>query len=213
MSSLYPNLFRPLDIGGITLPNRSVMGSMHTGLEDRIRHADELGEFYAERARGGVGLIITGGIAPIRSGDLMAMGARMATPLAVRHHRRVTDAVHGAGGLIAMQILHAGRYGVTPFKAAPGSKPSPIHPFRHIRMTEGMIRRTIRSFGRAARLARLAGYDAVEIMGGEGYLVNQFLCPHTNDRTDRWGGSTVNRQRFPSRSSMRSAGRFPVSFR
>ncbi|AWT25898.1 MULTISPECIES: NADPH-dependent 2,4-dienoyl-CoA reductase [Corynebacterium] len=196
MSSLYPNLFRPLDIGGITLPNRSVMGSMHTGLEDRIRHADELGEFYAERARGGVGLIITGGIAPIRSGDLMAMGARMATPLAVRHHRRVTDAVHGAGGLIAMQILHAGRYGVTPFKAAPGSEPSPIHPFRHIRMTEGMIRRTIRSFGRAARLARLAGYDAVEIMGGEGYLVNQFLCPHTNDRTDRWGGSTVNRQRF-----------------
>lgn len=195
-SSPFPHLFSPLTIGGLTLPNRSVMGSMHTGLEDRIWHADELGEFYAERARGGVGLIVTGGIAPLRSGDLMPFGGRMATPLAVLHHRRVTDAVHREGGRIAMQILHAGRYGVTPFKAAPGSEPSPIHPFKHMRMTERMIRRAIRSFGRAARLARKAGYDAVEIMGGEGYLVNQFLCPHTNDRTDRWGGSTANRQRF-----------------
>ncbi|MGO1910964.1 MAG: FAD-dependent oxidoreductase [Corynebacterium sp.] len=195
-SSPFPHLFSPLTIGGLTLPNRSVMGSMHTGLEDRIWHADELGEFYAERARGGVGLIVTGGIAPLRSGDLMSFGGRMATPLAVLHHRRVTDAVHREGGRIAMQILHAGRYGVTPFKAAPGSEPSPIHPFKHMRMTERMIRRAIRSFGRAARLARKAGYDAVEIMGGEGYLVNQFLCPHTNDRTDRWGGSTANRQRF-----------------
>lgn len=192
----YPHLFRPLTIGGLTLPNRSVMGSMHTGLEDRIWHADQLGEFYAERARGGVGLIVTGGITPTRSGDLMPFGGRMATPLAVLHHRRITDAVHRESGRIAMQILHAGRYGVTPFKAAPGTEPSPIHPFKHIRMTEGMIRRTIRSYGRAARLARKAGYDAVEIMGGEGYLINQFLCPHTNDRTDRWGGSTANRQRF-----------------
>lgn len=196
MSFPYPNLFQPLDIGGITLPNRAVMGSMHTGLEDRLWHATELGEFYAERARGGVGLIITGGIAPIRSGDLMPLGGRMATPLSVYHHKKVTDAVHEAGGLIAMQILHAGRYGVTPFKAAPGTAPSPIHPFRHMKMTEAMIRRAIRSFGRAARLARKAGYDAVEIMGGEGYLINQFLAPHTNDRTDRWGGSTRNRQRF-----------------
>ncbi|AEK37117.1 FAD-dependent oxidoreductase [Corynebacterium variabile] len=192
----FPNLFRPLDIGGITLPNRSVMGSMHTGMEERIWHADELGEFYAERARGGVGLIITGGITPTRSGDLMPLGGRMATPLSVLHHRRITGKVHEAGGLIAMQILHAGRYGVTPFKAAPGSEPSPIHPFKHIRMTDRMIRYTIRSYGRAARLARKAGYDAVEIMGGEGYLINQFLAPHTNDRTDRWGGSTTNRQRF-----------------
>ncbi|WP_312802300.1 NADPH-dependent 2,4-dienoyl-CoA reductase [Corynebacterium variabile] len=192
----FPNLFRPLDIGGITLPNRSVMGSMHTGMEERIWHADELGEFYAERARGGVGLIITGGITPTRSGDLMPLGGRMATPLSVLHHRRITGKVHEAGGLIAMQILHAGRYGVTPFKAAPGSEPSPIHPFKHIRMTDRLIRYTIRSYGRAARLARKAGYDAVEIMGGEGYLINQFLAPHTNDRTDRWGGSTANRQRF-----------------
>jgi len=192
----FPNLFRPLDIGGITLPNRSVMGSMHTGMEERIWHADELGEFYAERARGGVGLIITGGITPTRSGDLMPLGGRMATPLSVLHHRRITGKVHEAGGLIAMQILHAGRYGVTPFKAAPGSEPSPIHPFKHIRMTDRMIRYTIRAYGRAARLARKAGYDAVEIMGGEGYLINQFLAPHTNDRTDRWGGSTANRQRF-----------------
>ncbi|MDN6438800.1 MAG: NADPH-dependent 2,4-dienoyl-CoA reductase [Corynebacterium nuruki] len=195
-TSPYPNLFRPLDIGGITLPNRSVMGSMHTGLEDRIRHADELGEFYAERARGGVGLMITGGITPTRSGDLMPLGGRMATPLSVYHHRKITDKVHEAGGLIAMQILHAGRYGVTPFKAAPGSEPSPIHPFKHIRMSEKMIRYTIHAYGRAARLARKAGYDAIEIMGGEGYLINQFLCPHTNDRTDRWGGSTANRQSF-----------------
>nr|WP_304441326.1 NADPH-dependent 2,4-dienoyl-CoA reductase [Corynebacterium sp. CNJ-954] len=192
----YPHLFTPLTIGGLTLPNRSVMGSMHTGLEDRFWHADRLGEFYAERARGGVGLIVTGGITPTRSGDLSPLGGRMATPLAVLHHRRITDAVHREGGRIAMQILHAGRYGVTPFKAAPGTEPSPIHPFKHIRMTEGMIRSTIRSYGRAARLARKAGYDAVEIMGGEGYLINQFLCPHTNDRTDRWGGSTTNRQRF-----------------
>lgn len=113
-SSPYPNLFRPLTIGGMTLPNRSVMGSMHTGLEDRFWHADELGAFYAERAKGGVGLIITGGIAPTRDGDLLPFGGRMATPLAVLHHRRVTDAVHKAGGRIAMQILHAGRYGVTP---------------------------------------------------------------------------------------------------
>lgn len=195
-SSPFPHLFSPLTIGGLTLPNRSVMGSMHTGLEDRIWHADQLGEFYAERARGGVGLIVTGGITPIRSGDLLPFGGRMATPLSVLHHRRITDAVHREGGRIAMQILHAGRYGVTPFKAAPGSEPSPIHPFKHMRMTERMIRRTIRSYGRAARLARKAGYDAVEIMGGEGYLINQFLCPHTNDRTDRWGGSTANRQRF-----------------
>ncbi|MGP5622853.1 FAD-dependent oxidoreductase [Candidatus Corynebacterium faecigallinarum] len=195
-SSPYPNLFRPLTIGGMTLPNRSVMGSMHTGLEDRFWHADELGAFYAERAKGGVGLIITGGIAPTRDGDLLPFGGRMATPLAVLHHRRVTDAVHKAGGRIAMQILHAGRYGVTPFKSAPGSEPSPIHPFKHMQMTESSIQRTIRSYGRAARLARKAGYDAVEIMGGEGYLINQFLCPHTNDRTDRWGGSTANRQRF-----------------
>ncbi|HIW90373.1 MAG TPA: NADPH-dependent 2,4-dienoyl-CoA reductase, partial [Candidatus Corynebacterium avicola] len=180
----------------MTLPNRSVMGSMHTGLEDRFWHADELGAFYAERAKGGVGLIVTGGIAPTRDGDLLPFGGRMATPLAVLHHRRVTDAVHEAGGRIAMQILHAGRYGVTPFKSAPGSEPSPIHPFKHMRMTESSIRRTIRAYGRAARLARKAGYDAVEIMGGEGYLINQFLCPHTNDRTDRWGGSTANRQRF-----------------
>jgi len=143
-----------------------------------------------------VGLIITGGVSPSLLGQLYPLSSSMLTEFDVRHHRKVTEMVHDAGGRIAMQILHAGRYGVTPLKAAPGSAPSPIHPFKHIRMTDVMIRRTIRAFGAAAKRAHRAGYDAVEIMGGEGYLINQFLCPHTNDRTDRWGGSTENRQRF-----------------
>lgn len=192
----YPNLFRALTIGGLELPNRSVMGSMHTGLEDRPWDAPKLGEFYAERARGGIGLMITGGIAPSRTGQLMAFGGTMNNYLHVLHHREITKRVHAAGGRIAMQILHAGRYGVTPFKVAPGTEPSPIHPFKHIRMNEAMIKHVIRSYGKSAKMARKAGYDAVEIMGGEGYLINQFLCPHTNDRTDKWGGNTENRQRF-----------------
>ncbi|WP_306529574.1 oxidoreductase [Corynebacterium bovis] len=195
-SAPYPHMFRPLDINGMRLPNRTVMGSIHTGLEDRLWDADALGAFMAERARGGVGLIVTGGIAPSRTGQLLPFAAKMTNGVDVRHHRRVTSAVHAAGGRVCMQILHAGRYGATPLKVAPGSEPSPIHPFRHLRMTDGMIRHVIRSYGRAAALAREAGYDAVEIMGGEGYLVNQFLCPRTNDRTDGWGGSTRNRQRF-----------------
>ena len=195
-TTYYPHLFRPLTIGGLTLPNRSVMGSMHTGFEEKPWDAPKLGEFYAERARGGIGLIITGGIAPSRAGQLMPFGATMTNHLHVAHHKQITKRVHAAGGRIAMQILHAGRYGVTPFKVAPGSEPSPIHPFKHIRMNELMIRHTIHAYGQSAKMARKAGYDAVEIMGGEGYLINQFLCPHTNDRTDKWGSSTDNRQRF-----------------
>ena len=195
-SSPYPNLFKPLQIGGMTLPNRSVMGSMHTGYEDHPWDAKKLGEFYAERARGGIGLIITGGVAPSRAGQLVALGSTMTNHAHVLHHRMITKQVHKAGGLIAMQILHAGRYGYTPFKVAPGTEPSPIHPFKHLQMTESIIRHTIRCYGQTAKLARRAGYDAIEIMGGEGYLINQFLCPHTNNRTDRWGGSTENRQRF-----------------
>lgn len=192
----YPHLFSPLRIGGITLPNRSVMGSMHTGLEERPWDAPKLGEFYAERARGGIGLIVTGGIAPSRTGRLMPLGAKMTNHADVLHHKQITKRVHAAGGRIAMQILHAGRYGVTPFKVAPGTEPSPIHPFKHLRMTDAMIRHVIKCYGESAKLARKAGYDAIEIMGGEGYLINQFLCPHTNDRTDKWGGNTENRQRF-----------------
>ena len=192
----FPHLFEPLRINSMTLPNRSVMGSMHTGYEDHVWNADKLGDFYAERARGGIGLIVTGGVAPSRTGQLLPFGAKMTGKLDVIHHRRVTKKVHEAGGLVCMQILHAGRYGVTPLKVAPGTEPSPIHPFKHLRMSDRMIRHVISSYGKAAELAQQAGYDAIEIMGGEGYLINQFLCPHTNDRTDKWGGSTENRQRF-----------------
>ncbi|GAA1480348.1 NADPH-dependent 2,4-dienoyl-CoA reductase [Gordonia sinesedis] len=192
----YPHLFSPLPLGGTTLKNRLVMGSMHTGLEDRLWDTDKLAAYYAERARGGVGLIITGGFAPTRTGLLLPFAGKMTNRIDVARHRRITKAVHAADGKIALQLIHAGRYGYTPFKVGAGSEPSPIHPFKHLKMTEPIIRHVIRSFGRAARLARRAGYDGIEIMGGEGYLINQFLCPHTNDRTDRWGGSTENRQRF-----------------
>ncbi|GAA2372383.1 NADPH-dependent 2,4-dienoyl-CoA reductase [Gordonia cholesterolivorans] len=192
----FPRLFEPLRIGGITLDNRVVMGSMHTGLEDRLWDTPKLAAYYAERARGGVGLIITGGFAPSRTGQLLPFAGKMTNRADVLRHREFTKAVHAEGGKIALQIIHAGRYGYTPFKVAAGSEPSPIHPFKHLKMTEQIIWHVIRSFGTAAQLAHRAGYDAIELMGGEGYLINQFLCPHTNDRTDKWGGSTENRQRF-----------------
>ena len=192
----FPLLFTPLRIGGTTLKNRVVMGSMHTGLEDRIWDTRKLAAYYAERARGGVGLIITGGFAPSRTGQLMPFAGKMTNRADVLRHREITKAVHDEGGKIALQILHAGRYGYTPLKVAAGSEPSPIHPFKHLQMPEPIIWHVIRSFGNAAKLAHAAGYDAIELMGGEGYLINQFLCPHTNDRTDSWGGSTENRQRF-----------------
>ncbi|WP_132993733.1 NADPH-dependent 2,4-dienoyl-CoA reductase [Gordonia zhaorongruii] len=192
----FPRLFEPLEIGGMTLENRVVMGSMHTGLEDRVWDTPKLAAYYAERARGGVGLIITGGFSSTRTGLLLPFAGKMTNHGDVLRHREFTKAVHAENGKIALQIIHAGRYGYTPFKVAAGSEPSPIHPFKHIKMTEQIIWHVIRSFGQAAKLARRAGYDAVELMGGEGYLINQFLCPHTNDRTDKWGGSTENRQRF-----------------
>nr|WP_212763219.1 NADPH-dependent 2,4-dienoyl-CoA reductase [Gordonia araii] len=189
-------MFTPLQINGLTLPNRIVMGSMHTGLEDRVWDTDKLAAYYAERARGGAGLIITGGFATSRAGQLVILGGKMTNTLEVVRHRTITRAVHEAGGLIAMQLIHAGRYGYNPFKVAAGSEPSPIHPFKHLKMTDRIIWHTIKTFGQSAKLAERAGYDAIELMGGEGYLINQFLCPHTNDRTDKWGGSTENRQRF-----------------
>ncbi len=196
MNPHYPHLFEPLQIGGITLKNRVVMGSMHTGLEDRFWDTGKLAAYYAERARGGVGLIITGGFATTRTGLLLPFAGKITNTLDVTRHRELTKAVHAEGGRIAIQLIHAGRYGYTPFKVAAGSEPSPIHPFKHLKMTDSIIRHVIRSFGQSAKLARKAGYDAIELMGGEGYLINQFLCPHTNDRTDKWGGSTENRQRF-----------------
>ncbi|MFT3899705.1 MAG: NADPH-dependent 2,4-dienoyl-CoA reductase [Gordonia sp. (in: high G+C Gram-positive bacteria)] len=192
----YPRLFEPLTINGMTMPNRIVMGSMHTGLEDRAWDTDKLAAYYAERARGGVGLIITGGFATSRTGQLAPLAGKLTNVADVRRHRNFTKAVHAEGGRIAIQLIHAGRYGYTPFKVAAGSEPSPIHPFKHLKMTEQIIWHVIRSFGQSAKLAHKAGYDALELMGGEGYLINQFLCPHTNDRTDKWGGSTENRQRF-----------------
>ncbi len=196
MSTPFPHLFAPLDLGFTTLPNRLLMGSMHTGLEDR-RDLSRLAAYFAARARGGVGLMVTGGIAPNRRGWLAPFSAKMTTTAEARRHRVVTDAVHAEGGKIAMQILHAGRYAMHPMLVAPSPLRAPISPFRPWEMSPRLIRETIRDFGRAAALAREAGYDGVEIMGSEGYLINQFIAPRTNKRTDEWGGSAENRFRFP----------------
>ena len=190
----YPNLLSPLDLGFTTLRNRVVMGSMHTGLEDRARDTDRLAAYFAERARGGVGLIITGGYAPNRTGWLLPLAAEMRSESDARRHRRITAAVHAEGGKIALQILHAGRYAYHPLSVSASSIKAPINPFRPraLRNVEG----TIDDFVRAALLARSAGYDGVEIMGSEGYLINQFLAPRTNKRTDAWGGTPEKRRRF-----------------
>jgi len=169
---------------------------MHTGLEDQ-RDLSRLAAYFAARARGGVGLMVTGGIAPNRRGWLAPFSAKMTTTTEARRHRVVTDAVHAEGGKIAMQILHAGRYAMHPMLVAPSPLRAPISPFRPWEMSPRLIRETIRDFGRAAALAREAGYDGVEIMGSEGYLINQFIVPRTNKRTDEWGGSPENRFRFP----------------
>ncbi|MFD4368095.1 FAD-dependent oxidoreductase [Rhodococcus sp. NPDC058521] len=192
----YPHLLSPLDLGFTTLPNRVVMGSMHTGLEDRAKNIPRLAEYFAERARGGVGLIVTGGYAPNRTGWLLPFGAKLTNRIEARRHRRITDAVHAAGSKIAMQILHAGRYSYQPLSVSASSIKAPINPFRPRRLTDRGVRRQIRNFVRCARLAQSAGYDGVEIMGGEGYFVNQFLCTRTNKRNDRWGGTSENRRRL-----------------
>jgi 2,4-dienoyl-CoA reductase (NADPH2) len=193
----YPHLLAPLDLGFTTLRNRVVMGSMHTGLEDRFYNYGKLAAFYRERARGGVGLIVTGGISPNRSGWLLPFGGTLNFKGDVHNHRRVTSAVHEEGGKILMQILHAGRYGYQPFVVSASDKKSPISPFKPRALTEAGIEGTIRDYARCAKLAREAGYDGIEVMGSEGYLLNQFLCARTNLRTDRWGGSIENRMRLP----------------
>jgi len=197
MAEHYPKLLSPLDIGCTVLRNRVVMGSMHTGLEDRSANIDRLAEYFAERARGGVGLIITGGYAPNREGWLLPFAAQMISDAQARRHRRITDAVHAAGGKILLQILHAGRYSYHPFSVSASSIKAPINPFRPRALSPRGVRRTIGDFVRCARLARDAGYDGVEIMGSEGYLINQFLAPRTNKRTDAWGGTPEKRRRFP----------------
>ena len=192
----FPRLLEPLDLGFTTLKNRVVMGSIHTGLEDRATDTDRLAEYFAERARGGVGLIITGGYAPNRTGWLLPFGAKLTNRIEARRHRRITKAVHEAGGKIAMQILHAGRYSYQPFSVSASSIKAPINPFRPRKLTGRGVRWQIRNYVRCARLAKSAGYDGVEIMGGEGYFINQFLCERTNKRTDQWGGSSENRRRM-----------------
>lgn len=193
----YPNLLSPLDLGFTTLRNRVVMGSMHTGLEDRAGHTDRLAEYFAERARGGVGLIITGGYAPNRTGWLLPFAAQLVSPAEARRHRQITRAVHDEGAKILLQILHAGRYAYHPLSVSASSIKAPINPFRPRTLSGRGVESTISDFVRCAQLAADAGYDGVEIMGSEGYLINQFLAPRTNKRTDSWGGTPAGRRRFP----------------
>jgi 2,4-dienoyl-CoA reductase (NADPH2) len=193
----YPNLFSPLDLGHVTLPNRILMGSMHTGLEDKARDYDKLAAYFAERARGGVGLMVTGGIAPSVEGWLKPFGGRLSMPWHKPRHRKLTDAVHTEGGRICMQILHAGRYGYHPLSVAPSRIKSPITPFTPRALSSHGIERTIADFVHCAKLARDAGYDGVEVMGSEGYLINQFIVSRTNQRSDAWGGEASRRMRFP----------------
>jgi len=196
VTTAYPHLLVPLDLGFTTLRNRVVMGSMHTGLEDRAKDFDRLAAYYAERARGGVGLIVTGGFAPNLAGALYPGGSVLITERQARRHKVITNAVHREGGKIALQILHAGRYAYHPLAVSASALKSPISPFAPRALTARGIRGTVDAYARCARLAREAGYDGVEIMGSEGYLINQFLAPRTNQRTDGWGGSPENRRRL-----------------
>ncbi|MFG2616321.1 FAD-dependent oxidoreductase [Streptomyces sp. NPDC048507] len=195
--SQYPHLLSPLDLGFTTLPNRVIMGSMHTGLEEHQGGFERLAAFYAERARGGAGLIVTGGIAPNDAGRPFEGGSRLTSEDEAAEHRVITEAVHAEGGKIAMQILHFGRYAYHKELVAPSPLQAPISPFVPNELTDIEVERTIEDFVRAARLAKLAGYDGVEIMGSEGYLINEFIAAATNRRTDRWGGAYENRVRFP----------------
>jgi 2,4-dienoyl-CoA reductase (NADPH2) len=197
MNAPYPHLLAPLDLGFTRLPNRVLMGSMHTGMEDGRKHFPAMAAYFAERARGGVGLMVTGGFAPNIAGWVKPFAGTLATSGAARRHRLVTDAVHAEGGRIALQILHTGRYGYHPFCVAPSPLKSPISPFAPRELSARGIERQIQAFVRCARLAREAGYDGVEVMGSEGYLINQFLVTHTNHRTDAWGGAYENRMRLP----------------
>ncbi|WP_446224802.1 FAD-dependent oxidoreductase [Nocardia sp. IBHARD005] len=193
----YPRLFEPLDLGHTTLRNRVVMGSMHTGLEDRAWDTNKLATYFAERARGGVGLIITGGYAPNRTGWLAPLGGKLTTKTEAYRHRTITKAVHAEGGKIAIQILHAGRYSYMPTSVSASAIKSAINPFKPRALSSKGVERTIEDYARCAGLAEFAGYDGCEIMGGEGYFLNQFLAPRVNKRTDKWGGTPENRRRLP----------------
>ena len=193
----YPHLMEPLDLGFTSLKNRVIMGSMHVGLEDRPWHFSEMAEYFAERARGGAGLLVTGGFSPNRAGDLLPFGSKLISSWQVPFHKKVTKAVHDADSKILLQILHAGRYGYTPFNVAPSAIKSPISMFKPKELSSSGIYKTIGDYVRCAKLAQKAGYDGVEIMGSEGYFICQMLNARTNHRTDEWGGTYEKRMRFP----------------
>ncbi len=195
--SAYPHLLQPLDLGFTTLRNRVLMGSMHVGLEEAKDGFERMAAFYAERARGGVALMVTGGIAPNDDGRPYPGGARLATEAEAAQHKIVTDAVHAAGGKIAMQILHFGRYAYHPGLVGPSPIKAPISPMPPRELTTAEVEQTIEDFANCAAMAQKAGYDGVEVMGSEGYLINEFIAARTNQRTDEWGGAYENRMRFP----------------
>jgi len=193
----YPHLFRPLTVGHLTLPNRVLMGSMHTNLEEAPNGFERLAAFYAERARAGVSLIVTGGIAPNAEGAVFQGANALTEESQVAEHRHVVDAVHAAGGHLCMQILHAGRYAYSPELVAPSALQAPINPFTPRALSSEEVEQQIADYVRCATLAQQAGYDGVEVMGSEGYLINQFICRRTNQRDDDWGGDFERRMRFP----------------
>ena len=196
-NNLFPNLLKPLDLGFTTLRNRTLMGSMHTGLEETKDGYNKMAKFFGERAKGGVGLIVTGGVAPNWEGWVKPFAGRMSNESHSKKHRVVTDAVHNEDGKICMQILHAGRYAYHPFSVSASNIKSPITPFSPRALTNSGVLSTINDYANSAYLAKMAGYDGVEIMGSEGYLINQFIVKHTNNRTDQWGGDYENRIKFP----------------
>ncbi|MCF5016466.1 NADPH-dependent 2,4-dienoyl-CoA reductase, partial [Pseudomonas lactis] len=196
-SATYPKLLSPLDLGFTTLKNRTLMGSMHTGLEEKPDGFERMAAFFAERAHGGVGLIVTGGIAPNVEGGVYSGAAKLTTVEEAEKHKIVTRAVHQAGGKICMQILHAGRYAYSPKSVAPSAIQAPITPFKPVELDDEGIEKQIQDFVTCSLLAQQAEYDGVEIMGSEGYFINQFIAAHTNHRTDRWGGNYENRMRLP----------------
>lgn len=193
----YPHLLEPLDLGFTTLRNRVLMGSMHTGLEDKVKDFPKLAAYFRERAAGGVGLIVTGGFSPNMEGWLYPMASKLSSRRELGRHRQVTDAVHEEGGKICLQLLHAGRYSYHPLSVSASSAKAPINPFRPRGLSTWGIWRQIKAYARAAKLAKEAGYDGVEIMASEGYFLNQFTCPRTNQRKDEWGGPVENRCRLP----------------
>ena len=210
--SAYPHLLQPLDLGFTTLRNRVLMGSMHVGLEEAKDGFERMAAFYAERARGGVALMVTGGIAPNDDGRPYPGGARMATEEEAEKHKVVTQAVHDAGSKIAMQILHFGRYAYHPGLVAPSAIKAPIAPMPPGELTSAEVERTIEDYAHSAAMAQKAGYDGVEIMGSEGYLINEFTATRTNQRTDEWGGEYENRMRFPVEIVRRTRERVGPNF-